>query len=97
LSDLVELCRITDPAVLPVVKSALEASGIDFLVQGEEVMGLLPLGTFGGGGKHHFMTAVIRVPAEQEEEARELLASTSGIAEDVLLGELDEGSGNDRR
>ena len=86
--DLVELTEISEPALLPVVVSLLEAAGIEPVVEGDEVMGVLPVGQFGAGGwsgKGRGLGVVIRVPRDRAEEATALLAeveeSTGGDAE----------------
>ena len=45
--ELVTVFNTTDPALFPIVKSVLDAAGIPYLVQGEEHLGLFPLGLFG--------------------------------------------------
>lgn len=69
----VTLVETSDVALLPVIKSVLEAAGIPFSVEGEESLGLFPL--VGGGPlfTRKPMAARILVPAERLEEARALL------------------------
>jgi len=74
--DLVRVLETANVAVLPVVKSVLRAAEIPFLVQGDEAMGVIPVGKIGLGGltsKGHGLSAAILVPREHEEEARALL------------------------
>jgi len=74
--ELVVVLETADVAVLPVVKSVLEAAEIPFIVQGDEAMGVLPVGKIGLGGltaKGHGLSAAILVPREYEEEVRALL------------------------
>ena len=74
--DLVEVAETSDPAVLPVLVSVLVAAGIQPVVEGDEVMGVLPVGQFGGGkwsSGGHGLNVVIRVPGDRAEEARALL------------------------
>lgn len=73
--DLVLVKETADVAVLPVVKSLLRAAGIPFIVQGDEAMGVLPVGKIGLGGmtsRGHGLSAGILVPKDREEEARAL-------------------------
>ena len=65
--------RTSDSNLLPVVKSVLEAAQIPFLVQGDEAMGMMPLGPFGGGMFRDVLGASVLVPSERAEEALGLL------------------------
>ena len=66
-----------------VAKSVLEAAGIPFLVQGEEALGLLPVGRFATGltQRGQGMVAIIHVAEERADEVRELLAPLKSDAE----------------
>lgn len=78
--DLVSVLETADVAVLPVVKSVLRAADIPFIVQGDEAMGVLPVGQVGLGGISsggHGLSAGILVPREREEEARALLTEAT--------------------
>ncbi len=78
--DLVSVMETADVAVLPVVKSVLRAADIPFIVQGDEAMGVLPVGQIGLGGISsggHGLSAAILVPREREEEARALLTEVT--------------------
>lgn len=82
--DLVLVLETANVAVLPVVKSVLRAAEIPFMVQGDEAMGVLPVGKIGLGGltaKGHGLSAGIRVPRDREEEARALLTEISEVEE----------------
>lgn len=75
--DLVPIFDTADVSLLPVVKSVLSAAGIPFLVQGDEALGVLPIGRVGVGGisaSGHGLAATIHVPRSWEEEARLVLA-----------------------
>jgi hypothetical protein len=75
--DLVEVVETSDPALLPVLVSLLESAGITPVVEGDEVMGVLPLGHFGGGkwiADGRGLNVVVKVPRERAEEAQALLA-----------------------
>ena len=73
--ELVAVLRTSDNNLMPVVKSVLDAAGIPYLVQGDEAMGLLPLGPFGGGVFSRVLGASVLVPADRADEARALLES----------------------
>jgi len=72
--ELVTVCRTGDAALLPLLKSVLDGAGIPYVVQGEEALGLFPLGPFAGGmlgGQP--AAASILVARERAEEAERLL------------------------
>lgn len=73
--DMVRVYRSADAALLPVLRSVLDASGIPSIVQGGEAAGLFPLGSAGGGEDNRYLGAVVLVPADHADEARELLQS----------------------
>ena len=86
--ELVTAAEVRDAALFPVFKSLLEASGLPYSADGEEMLSVYPgpAGTLVGPIK-------IRVPREHEEEVRQLLAaaeSGSELAEGSLGGESDE-------
>jgi hypothetical protein len=74
-AELVAVLRTSDSTLMPVVKSVLDAAGIPYLVQGDEAMGLLPLGPFGGGVFSRVLGASVLVPRDRAEEALALLES----------------------
>jgi hypothetical protein len=73
--ELIAVFETADPALLPVVKSVLEAAEIPFFVQGDEAMGLLPVGRFATGltQKGQGLVAIVHVDKDHEERAREVL------------------------
>lgn len=82
--DLVRVLETADVAVLPVVKSVLRAAEIPFFVQGDEAMGVIPVGKVGLGGltsKGHGLSAAILVPKDREDEARALLTEIPEVEE----------------
>ena len=82
--ELVLVMETADVAVLPVVKSLLRAAEIPFVVQGDEAMGVLPVGRIGLGGltsRGHGLSAGILVPGNREEEARALLTELPEVEE----------------
>ena len=70
----VRVLETTDPVLLPMVKSIFEAAQIPISVEGEEALGVLPVGGFGTGERMHGLGARVFVPLEHEAAARELLA-----------------------
>ncbi len=85
--DMVEVLETSDPSLLPVVVSLLQSAGIEPDVQGDEVMGVLPVGEFGGAGwtsDGHGLRTVVRVPRARAAEALELLA---GVEEESTEGD----------
>ena len=65
------LVQVTEVELLPVIKSVLEAAGIPYFVQGEEASALFPLeGSLP-------MAAVVHVPSDRLEEARDLLRNAA--------------------
>ena len=77
--DLVAVFNTSDAALLPIVKSALAAAGIPHMVQGEQYLGLFPLGKFATGVSKRALGAIIHVPAEYAAEAREILKGVSEV------------------
>ena len=69
---LVVVAEVSDPAVLPVLKSILTGADIPYLVQGEEAMSLLPVGGVSAFNKRG-MAAAILVPPDYAEEAKAVL------------------------
>jgi len=92
--ELVALLETADVGFLPVLKSLLEGAGIPYVIQGEEAMGLLPIGALGSGPKQRALAAIVHVPADRLEEARALLASGAEDA-DSAAEEAGEGAGDD--
>ena len=73
---LVKLTEVAEPALLPMVVGLLQSAGIQPVIDGEEIMGLWPVGQAGAGwtGWGRGLSAVVHVPADRVEEARALLA-----------------------
>jgi hypothetical protein len=71
--ELVAVLKTTDPALLPLAKSVLDAAGIPYVVQGEAGVGLFPLGGAGQRVTHRMTGSIILVPQSRLEEARALL------------------------
>jgi len=73
--DLVPVFRTADPNLLAILRTVLEAAGIDHVVQGAGALGMFPLGPLATGITRNLLTATILVPAEWADEATELLQS----------------------
>lgn len=72
--ELVEVFRTTNAAVLPIVKSLLDSAGIEHFVQGEEAIGLLPVGPMGAIVSRATLAAMVHVKKEDAESVKEVLA-----------------------
>lgn len=82
--DLMDVFNTSDVSLLPVVKSVLEAAGIPFIVQGDEALGVLPVGRIGAGGisaNGHGLAATVLVPRDRQAEAEALLDNFSQPAD----------------
>jgi Putative prokaryotic signal transducing protein len=73
--ELTAVLHTADATLVPVVRSLLDSAEIPYLLQGEEGVGMLPLGRFGGGVFEGNLGVIVLVPAERAEEARALLES----------------------
>lgn len=83
-ADLVAVFETDNPALVPVARSALEAAGVPFTVQGEAAFGLLPIAGIGGPFAEHGLAVRFLVPGDRAAEARAVLAETA-----VAAGEPD--------
>ncbi len=75
-SDFVRVFETADVSLLPVIKSVLRSAEIPFVTQGDEALGVLPVGRVGAGGISaggHGLVATILVDRERHDEAQELL------------------------
>lgn len=70
---LVTVLETWDPALLAVVKSVLQGSAIDYVVEGEEAMSLLPVGEMLGPFTRRGLAVRVKVRPEDAGAARELL------------------------
>lgn len=68
----VELVRVHEPVLLGLVKSLLDAAGIDYVVEGEDVQNLFPVAT-PGFFMDRGLGVLIRVRPEDLEDARRAL------------------------
>lgn len=75
--DLETILITSDTSLVPVVRSLLEAEGIQCFVQGELLQDLAGLGRLAGGTNMVFGATKIQVPREQVENARGLLKASN--------------------
>lgn len=75
LEPFVTVFETSESAVLPVVESLLEGSGIPFLIRNEETMGLFPTDGVGLIIDPASRAAQVDVPARHAEAAKELLVA----------------------
>jgi hypothetical protein len=71
--ELVMVLKTTDPALLPVAKSVLEAAGVPHVVQGEAGINVFPLGAAASRVTNRLTGATILVRKQDYAEARALL------------------------
>lgn len=74
-AELVPVFRTADPHLLAILKTVLDAAGMEYVVQGDGALGMLPLGPLPTGLHRNLWAATILVAADRAEEARELLVS----------------------
>jgi hypothetical protein len=80
-SKTVAVFRTSDAMLLPIVNSLLESAGIDYFVQGEEALGLMPVGAMGSGVARAAVGAIIHVFERDAAVVRELLTEVGEIKE----------------
>ena len=88
-SKTVPVFRTSDAMLLPIVKSLLESAGIEYFVQGEEALGLLPVGAMGSSVARASVGAIIHVFDRDAAIVRELLTEV-GETEDSGLTEEEQ-------
>jgi len=71
--ELVSALETSDASLIPVVKSVLTAAGIPFVVQGEQAVGIDPVGSIAGAAGLRGLCAIVLVPADRKEEAQIVL------------------------
>ena len=73
--EMVRVFQTADSTLLPIIKSMLDGAGIPHVVQGDHALGLLPLGPFGTGVTRGLLGAIVLVPSEHADAAKEILNS----------------------
>lgn len=73
--EYVPVWSTTDSALLPLIRSVLTAAGVPYFVQGEESLGLFPMGGIGGSQStfRKGLAAKVLVPRDRREEAERLI------------------------
>jgi len=92
-ADWVELETVlesSDPALLAVARSLLEAEGISCFARGDVVQDFLGLGRLPTGTNLITGPVQLQVPAERSAEARELLAAVDNTPFETPADELTE-------
>ncbi|MEO8505319.1 MAG: DUF2007 domain-containing protein [Acidobacteriota bacterium] len=72
----VEIMETADPSLIPVLRSVLEGAGIPCAIEGEEAVGIFPVGI---GDTHLAQSGIgarVKVPADRADEALALLESS---------------------
>jgi hypothetical protein len=72
----VEVLETADPALVPFLRPTLESAGIPFLIEGEEGLGLFPIGLGNTRFDSAGLAVRVLVPEERVAEARELLENS---------------------
>lgn len=83
--DPVVVFETSDVSLLPILRSVLDAAGIPCVIEGEEALGMLPMGGVGGSlstGRKGIEARVL-VPADRREEAATLLAETARVDDET--------------
>jgi hypothetical protein len=83
MSDLVTVFETGDPAAVALVKSLLEAAGIQFTAKGDNVQDVIGLGRFPGG------TNLLTGPVEFQVNLRDAAKAKS------LLSDLEDETGEE--
>ena len=90
-AKLVPVFRTTDAALLPIIKSLLDSADVEYSVQGEEALGLLPVGAMGSNVSRASLGAIIHVAEEDAESVKELLSAVDHDFPDIgdHIGEVE--------
>lgn len=78
-AEYVSVLETTDTSLVPVIKSLLTAAGVPFVVEGEDALGVLPVGSAGGSVSNFGKGIAARflVPRQRREEAEELIRGSA--------------------
>lgn len=79
---IVPVFRTTDAMILPIVKGLLDSAGIEYFVQGEEALGLIPVGSAGSAVARASLGAIVHVHEDDADSVREMLAEVKQHAVD---------------
>ena len=73
--DLVRIYKCSNPALVPVVESLLNDAEIVFMMKGDQIQDLFGWGRFGTGSNYVTGPVEFWVRADEEAEARAILAT----------------------
>ena len=73
-AKLVPIFKTTDVTLLPIVRSLLDSAGVRYSIQGEEALGLLPVGAMGSHVSRASLGATIYVTELDAVSVKHLLA-----------------------
>lgn len=82
-AKIVPVFRTTDPMLLPIVTSLIESAGIEYFVQGEEALGIIPIGSMGSSVSRASLGAIVHVHEEDAASVREMLAEVKEDLPDI--------------
>jgi hypothetical protein len=88
-AKIVPVFRTTDAMMLPIVTSLIESAGIEYFVQGEEALGLIPVGSAGSAVSRAPLGAIVHVHEEDAASVREILADADQNVPDVGVVDRD--------
>jgi hypothetical protein len=88
-AKIVPVFRTTDAMMLPIVTSLIESAGIEYFVQGEEALGLIPVGSAGSAVSRASLGAIVHVHEEDAASVREILADADQNVPDVGVVDRD--------
>lgn len=91
-AKIVPVFRTTDAMILPIVTSLIESAGIEYFVQGEGALGLIPVGAAGSAVSRASLGAIVHVREEDAASVREILADAERGTLDV--DDVDGDSGD---
>jgi hypothetical protein len=95
-AKIVPVFRTTDAVLLPIVTSLIESAGIEYFVQGEEALSLIPVGSAGSSVSRASLGAIVHVPEEDAASVREMLAEIrQGLPEIEAEDDAEDPGTND--
>ncbi len=82
-AKIVPVFRTTDAMILPIVTSLIESAGIEYFVQGQQALSLIPVGAAGSAVSRASLGAIVHVREEDAASVREILADAEQGALEV--------------
>lgn len=89
-AKIVPVFRTTDAMILPIVTSLLDSAGVEYFVQGEGALGLIPVGAMGSSVARASLGVIVHVHEDDADSVREMLAEVKEHTADPG-GVVDEG------